>query len=76
MNTKQQVSPVTVAASIVALVVVIGLVWFFGFNRKPAEDPNAQPNPNQAPSMDGRPTPSQLNEGGSQAPSPMGAPTR
>lgn len=74
MNTKQQVSPLAIAASIVAVIVLIGLVWFFGFNRPPAQ--TEAPDPNQPPAMEGRPTPSQLNEGASQAPSPMGAPTR
>jgi hypothetical protein len=76
MSTKQQVSPIAVAASVVALLVVIGLVWFLGFNRKPVTDAGATLNPNQPPAMDGKPTPSQLGEGGSQAPSPMGAPQR
>ncbi|MCS6862775.1 MAG: hypothetical protein NZT92_20915 [Abditibacteriales bacterium] len=74
MNTKQQVSPLTIAASIVAVLVLIGLVWFFGFNRPPAQ-PEA-PDPNQPPALEGRPTPSQLGSDASQAPSPMGAPMR
>ncbi len=74
MNTKQQVSPAAIAASIVAVIIVIGLVWFFGFNRPPV--PTEAPNPNQPPAMDGRPTPSQLSGDAGQAPSPMGAPTR
>jgi len=74
MNIKQQVSPVAVAASIVAVIVLMGLVWFFGFNRPPAQ--TETPNPNQPPAMEGRPTPSQLGGDASQAPSPMGAPTR
>jgi hypothetical protein len=74
MNTKQQVSPIAIAASIVAVLVLAGLVWFFGFNRPPSQA--EAPDPNQPPAMDGRPTPSQLGGDAGQAPSPMGAPMR
>lgn len=74
MNTKQQVSPLAIAASIVAVLVFIALVWFFGFNRPPVQ--TEAPNPNQPPTPEGRPTPAQLGGDASQAPSSMGAPTR